>query len=366
MRFVCFFFLGLAGCGQVYVERDETRPDNGQPSDDEGTPPDGVGTPPDDVKPPLPEGACPQGEPLTLANLQTPSGMALGEDKLYFTDLAGLYDCNGRVLSVPLAGGEPEVLVTGICAPNRIVYADGMLYWLNHSGYVAPNGDLTSLDLKSGELASLAGGLIAPDALAVDERYVYVGADKETELQSPGRLLRVDRQTSEMVELAVSPGRVADIALDTDYIYWTSSVGFLNGQPNQDSAVYRISKQGGDVTLLVDGLSGAYALARAGTQVFVVHPEAGEILALSPDGTSKSLLAEGLVYPNDVASDGEQVVVTTWGPPSDLFLLENTGPAALAKTIGYADQVVLGASCVYWTEQYVDDEFNGVLRAMAR
>ncbi len=342
-----FLFVCVLGCGnQVRVEQ---------------TP-----VPPDVVIPPLPHGVCPQGEPATLAQLQTPNGLALGEDKLYFTDQADLYDCNGSVQAIVLKGGIPEILVQGICAPNRIVHADGMLYWLNHSGYVAPNGDLSSLDLGNGGLSTLASGLIAPDALAVDERYVYVGADAAAELQSPGRLIRIDRQTKESVELATSSGRVADIALDDDYVYWTSSVGFLNGQPNQDSAVYRISKEGGDKQLLIDGLGGAYALSRAGTQVLVVHPEAGEVLALSPDGAEKSILASTLAYPTDVASDGEKVFVTTWGPPADLFVLQNGKPTALTKTIGYADQIALGADCIYWTEQYIDDEFNGLVRAMAR
>jgi hypothetical protein len=46
-----------------------------------------------------------------------------------------------------------------------------------------------------------------------------------------------DRETEETVELAISSGRVADIAVDDDYVYWTSSMGFLNGQPYQDSAM---------------------------------------------------------------------------------------------------------------------------------
>lgn len=348
MRKAPLFLFGLIlGCGgQVRVEQDQEAHDV--------------------VVPSLPDGVCPQEEPATLAQLQTPNGLALGDDKLYFTDLADLYDCNGSVQAIALEGGNPEVLLKGICAPNRIVYANEMVYWLNHSGYVAPNGDLSALDLTNGGLSTLATGLIAPDALAVDERYVYVGADVKAELQSPGRLIRIDRQTKESVELATSPGRVADIAVDDDYVYWASSVGFLNGQPNQDSAAYRVSKQGGAKQLLVDGLAGAYAIARAGAQVFVVHPEAGEILALSPDGAEKSVLASALTYPNDVASDGEKVFVTTWGPPADLFVLQNGTPTAMTKTIGYADQIALGADCIYWTEQYIDDEFHGLVRAMAR
>jgi hypothetical protein len=345
-----FFFLAtfVLGCGsEVRIEQNPNPP-------------------PDVIVPPLPMGTCPVGEPTTIAQLKTPHGLALSDEHLFFSDRAGLYDCEGSVQSVPLSGGNPEVLVKGLCAPNRVAYADGMLYWLSHSGYVAPNGDLAALDLSNGGLTTLIGFLIAPDALAVDERYVYVGADVEAELQSPGRLLRIDRQTKEAVELAISPGRVADIALDDDYVYWASSVGFLNGQPNKDSAVYRVSKQGGEKQLLVDGLAGAYGIARAGSQVYVVHPEAGEILAITADGLENSTLISGLEYPNDVASDAENVYVTAWGPPSRLAVLRDGAAVPLTNTIGSADQLVLGAECIYWTEQYIDDAFNGVVRAMAR
>ncbi len=343
--FPAFFLLG---CGsEIRVEQNPPKP-------------------PEVVVPTLPQGTCSQNEPVTITTLQSPHGLTSGNGRLYFTDRADLYNCEGSVQAYTPGDATPEVLVSGICAPNRIEYGEGQLYWLSHSGYVVPNGDVSVLDLESGTVSTLANSLISPDALALDQRFLYVGADVATELQSPGRLLRIDRQTNEIIELATSPGRVADIALDSDYVYWTSSVGFLNGNPNNDSAVFRILKQGGTKETLMDGLAGPYALARAGTRVYVVHSEAGEIIDMSADGTEPLILASNMQYPGDVASDGQDVYVTTWGPPSDLFHIRPNEVHSMAKTIGYADQILLGTECIYWTEQYIDDAFNGVLRAMAR
>jgi hypothetical protein len=92
--------------------------------------------PPDVVIPELPTGVCPKDAPATIATLNTPHGLSASNDRLFFTDLGGLYDCDGSVQSVPLAGGTPEVHVSDLCAPNRLEYNNGQVYWLSHSGYV--------------------------------------------------------------------------------------------------------------------------------------------------------------------------------------------------------------------------------------
>lgn len=338
----------LVGCGsEVRVEK---------------TPPE----PPDIVVPPLPSGVCPADAPATIATLKTPHGLSASDDHLFFTDLAGLYDCEGSVQSVPLAGGTPEVLVSNLCAPNRLEYHNGFVYWLSHSGYVAPNGEVSGLELATGEVTDLAFGLISPDGLAVDAQYLYVGADVGSELQSPGRLLRIDRKTNEIVELATSKGRVVEIALDDDYVYWVSLVGYLNGQPNTDTAIHRISKQGGAIETLLDGLPHVYGLARVGTRLWLAQSDDGKIIQMSADGSDMQVLASIVDSPNDIVTDGENIYVTSWNKGANLMHVAQDQVTPIAPTVGYGDQLLLGEKCVYWTEQYIDDDFNGHLRAMAR
>jgi hypothetical protein len=328
----------------------------------EQTPP----APPDDVVPVLPTGACPPDAPATIATLNTPHGLSASSDRLFFTDRGDLYSCDGSVQSVPLSGGMPEVHVANLCAPNRLEYHNDVVYWLSHSGYVAPNGDVTALDLATGDVLIVATGLISPDGLAVDSRYVYVGADVEVMLQSPGRLLRIDRQTNEMVELATSEGQVVEIAVDDEYVYWVSLVGYLNGKPNNDTAIYRISKQGGVKETLLADLPHGYGLARVGTRLWLAESDGDQIIEMSADGSDLKVVATMVSSPNDIASDGENIYVTSWNKPGDLLEVEKGIGKSIATSIGYGDQILLGENCIYWTEQYIDDDFNGVVRAMAR
>lgn len=326
------------------------------------TPPE----PPDVVVPPLPSGVCPADAPATIAMLKSPHGLSASDDRLFFTDRAGLYDCEGSVQSVPLGGGMPEVHVSGLCAPNRVEYHDGFVYWLSHSGYVAPNGDVSALNLATGDVSEVAFGLISPDGLAVDAKYLYVGADVGTELQSPGRLVRIDRKNNEIMELATSEGHVIEIALDDEYVYWISVVGYLNGQPNKDTAIYRVSKQGGAKETLVDGLPHVYGLARVGTRIWFAQTDNGQIYGMSADGSDLTSLTAFVDSPNDIATDGQDIYVTSWNQGADLMHFAQDQASVVAPTIGYGDQILLGEKCVYWTEQYIDDDFNGLLRAMAR
>jgi hypothetical protein len=47
--------------------------------------------------------------------------------------------------------------------------------------------------------------------------------------------------------------------------------------------------------------------------------------------------------------------------------LAGGAPAALiAASVGMPDQIALGATCVYWTERYVDEVYRGWIRKAGR
>ncbi|MDI1437002.1 SMP-30/gluconolactonase/LRE family protein [Polyangium sorediatum] len=329
-------------------------------------------TPPiEHIPDPAEEDTCAPGEAVTIATIPDPAGLALGEGNLFFTDGGDLYGCDGVVVAVSLAGGEPVVLASELCAPNRIVYADRALYWASHSGY----GRVTRFSLEDGTMEDLLVGLASPNAIAVDGKYVYVGELVTYEkLQSPGQVLRLDLTTRETVVLGESPGGVADITFDEKYVYWTGSVGFLNGKENHDSGVWRVPKEGGEAVQLLGGLAWPFGLSRVGTRVVFAHSHDGEIVSMDAHGGEPQVLADGLAYPNDVAVDAKGEVFFGSGDakgegPQGLFAvpLDGSAPPRLVEgALGSPDQVALGATCVYWTEKYVDDDFNGVVRKTRR
>jgi hypothetical protein len=132
----------------------------------------------------------------------------------------------------------------------------------------------------------------------------------------------------------------------------------------------RVRKTGGAAEVLASGLSMPAGLTRAGTQVLVAHSDAGAILSLDATGGAETELAVGLAYPEDVAVADGEAFFSAWGDPlGALHRVSLAGSEAadlVAAGLGAADPIALGSSCVYWTEQYVDDDFNGIVRRAGR
>ena len=343
---------GCAACGSVVViESDAAKSDEGAEA-----PPEHVADAPE-------LDACAAGEPAsTVAEARSPEGIALGDGHLFYTD-GELYECDGAVHAVPLDGGPPFVLAADRCSPGHLAYADGHVFWLEYL-----SGSLYRVPLSGGAPEQIAGGMNWPGAIAIDQHAIYLGDWETQALESKGRLWRVDRENGSVSVLATIVGIPADIAVDEAFVYWTSSVGFLNGKENHDSSVMRIAKQGGPPTTLADGLAWPFGMARTGTRVVFAHSHDGEILSLSAGGGDLFEVAGGLVAPTDVAEDGGQIYFTTFDLPGAVLSVPLGGgaPATIAMGVGAPDQIALGATCVYWTERYVDEEFNGRVRKAGR
>ncbi len=289
---------------------------------------------------------------------------------LFMSDEGDLYGCDGAIWAYPLAGGEAKPIVEGLCAPSRLAYAAGELYFVRHSGYVTPHGALERVDVATGEVTTIAGALISPDAIAADETHVYVGAHVSVGLQSRGKVLRVDRATSEITELATSDGRPAVIVLDPTHVYWGSSVGFLNGKENFDSSVLRIEKTGGEPSTLLDALAWPHGMSRDGDRLYVAHSHGDEVLSLRANGDDVRAVATDLHAPQGVAVDDGVVYFGEWGdPPGALRRVDAAAQSASEVHVsasGAVDQVVLGATCVYWTELYTTADHRGSVRRAPR
>ncbi|OBH59095.1 SMP-30/gluconolactonase/LRE family protein [Mycobacterium sp. E2479] len=148
----------------------------------------------------------------------------------------------GRLLEFDLAGGPPRVLLENVPSPNAMeVGPDGLLYFpvmgANEIWRVHPDG---------GEPQCVATGLGVPDSVKFDAQGYIVSTQVAT-----GQVLRIDPRSGEQRLLAqLSPG------LD-------------------------------NCTLVDDRL--------------FVSNFTGEITEISPDGTTRSVLAGGLNWPMDLA-----------------------------------------------------------------
>lgn len=148
----------------------------------------------------------------------------------------------GRLLEFDLAGGPPRVLLDNVPSPNAMeVGPDGLLYFP-----VMGANEIWRVDPDGGEPQRVAGDLGVPDSVKFDARGCLVS----TQVAS-GQVLRIDPRTGERRLLAQ-----------------------LN--PGLDNCTF------------------------VGEKLFVSN-FTGEITEISPDGTTRSVLAGGLNWPMDLA-----------------------------------------------------------------
>ena len=148
----------------------------------------------------------------------------------------------GRLLEFDLAGGPPRVLLENVPSPNAMeVGPDGLLYFP-----VMGANEIWRIDPDGGEPQCVATGLGVPDSVKFDAQGYIVS----TQVAS-GQVLRIDPRSGEQRLLAQ-----------------------LN--PGLDNCTF------------VDDL-------------LFVSNFTGEITEISPDGTTRSVLAGGLNWPMDLA-----------------------------------------------------------------
>lgn len=160
----------------------------------------------------------------------------------------------GRIFRLPLRGGAPADLVTGI-EPHAIA-VDRERVWFDGS----------SIPKQGGAAApSSAKGALA---IAVDEDHVYF-------TNKGGRVLRIAKTGGAPTVLASGlPDEPAAIALDGTHVY-VSAVTWSSSATQEQGVVGRVPKQGGALEVLAKGIPTARGAWVSGDDVFVVTGRSG-------------------------------------------------------------------------------------------
>jgi hypothetical protein len=298
-----------------------------------------------------------------------PEGLAVDDDNLYWTDLAG------DVRAVPLRGGPPTLLATGQLAPGAIAAGGGQVVWLTADGVIATvpaaggavvtlyaagrqlaslaldadrayvtdagAGQVLSLPRQGGAPTTLATGLARPYGVAVDDGvYVTCAGGPGGE---DGEVLRLDKKSAATppVTLASKLRLPTALALGTGAIYLAAWA--VDGAPTEEVA--SIPRKGGPPTVLAKNdrlvaslaLAGAYLYATAtsaaqagdlgGTLQAIAVGAADSVEVLSTDVAPPGPLAlgGGFVYVASGERDGSIVRLPLVSPPA-------TAPASTAST----------------------------------
>lgn len=278
------------------------------------------------------------GEARTLYESPTLRGIVASGDDLFYSEEHAL----GRIRSGDPATREALVQV----GPSDFCVADGYLYWSEQSpGDVVVTGErqgsISRVTLAGGEPELVTSGLEFPTSLAATSEAVFFGIGLNS-----GGIHRFSLRTREAQWIA--PGSLAHFAADREGVYLVpadSRPAELLFAPNEgevstlidellsparlavdDSGVYvlfdsgrlsRTSHRGGELVTLATDLSfGSLALTE--DAVYVTAPELGQVLRIDKAGTTPADWLSGNC-PEPLADPAE--LASTPRPEPDVELL---------------------------------------------
>jgi hypothetical protein len=223
--------------------------------------------------------------------LEGMGALAADETWLYVSvnrDLSKSGTRTGRVLRLPLAGGAPVDLVTGI--EPRLLAVDGDTLWI----------DETTMP-KDGSKRPLPSSAKAPMTFAFDGDSVYFttakGAGPAGD-RSGARVFRLPKKGGPPALLAATlPEEATGLAVDATHVYFCA-VGWSSPALESAGIVARVPKDGGDVEILakdqpslrrawIDDKNVYFLSGRAGhlASVLRVAKAGGEVSKVAADDT---------------------------------------------------------------------------------
>jgi hypothetical protein len=163
------------------------------------------------------------------------AGIAIAAGTLY-----GVNQVLGEVFAMPVTGGTPAVIASGLTTPAGIAVHGGVVYVSDAAS------DLLSVPVDGGAVTTLVKGPGLPPnvevadfspGMAADDDYVYFS---QYYASSPV-LAKVSRLDGTMTVLA--PGSAAGIAVDATDVYWVTA-------PGDTTSVNAVPIAGGPVRVL--------------------------------------------------------------------------------------------------------------------
>ncbi len=166
-----------------------------------------------DSFPPCGAVACPEG--VLARDLAQPTALAVDDTSIYWNEAV-----RGRILQIPLKGGEVRVLVRGQANAVALT-ADGLsVYW-------AVEGEVRSVARTGGAVRVVAHDVAAATFIAADDETVYwVAQNSVRDHVLRGRKKTADAATP--LDLDVAVGSATGLTVDSSSAYLTdSALGLL-------------------------------------------------------------------------------------------------------------------------------------------
>jgi hypothetical protein len=260
----------------------------------------------------------------------------------------------GRIMRVPIAGGTPVALATGLDQPRSLATDGASLYWTQGVG----QGKIMKLDLEPGaKPIALSDGLAQPRAIAVQGGVVYwtditdgtilstpdhltvfadagsadaadagadATADADTDADDPDVADTADASADANAAVDADADADADarsnlppptvlasgLKIPTDLLL----VGSFAYAPDQNGHIRRVPLAGGPLETVADVDGAPYGVATDGTLIYwtKIGTDGGLFSAPLGGGAITSIVG-GQIDPHFIAVTPEQIYWGTWG-----------------------------------------------------
>jgi hypothetical protein len=263
-----------------------------------------------------------------------PMGLALDSTNIYawnsgsFTGASTLNEKNGSVVQIPLAGGAPTTLATGIeaayAAPylNAIAVNAGSLYWV--AGASGIDGTIMTTAVGSTTPAALYSGQPFPEAVVTDGTNLYWANwgtfDASGSYNNDGTVVRGPLGGGAVTTLASGLSAPAALAVDATNVYWTNAgqLGGSNIPAPGTGSVMQVPKTGGTVVTLAKNVAIPLGITVGASSVYwneYTLSAPGRIVSAPIGGGTLVPVAAGLAEPFGITVSGKTLVWTD-SPPT--------------------------------------------------
>jgi len=213
--------------------------------------------------------------PATLVSGPFPTALALDGTSVYvafsnFAPTPPMSPCSGWLAKVPLAGGMPSTLASGLCTASSLAIDTTSVYF----GPVASGVAIAKVPLGGGPNVSLASGP-PPMGISVDPASVYWTDYVD------GLVLRVALDGGAPVTLISGQASPLDLKVDSSGVYWTNAADPRFAPGTQGSVVKLALRAGCAPVTLASGLGSPQNIAIDGTSVYWTDYSAGTVMKTS-------------------------------------------------------------------------------------
>jgi hypothetical protein len=218
------------------------------------------------------------------------------------------------LVRIPVAGGDPVTLVSGVSVIGAVALDESHVYWSTNGSVgdcfspscPAPVGAVMSVPRAGGAVVTLASGPFVPSSLSVDATDAYF----DQEVDGATTIARVPKGGGAPVAIA-SVGFVTALRADASSLFWIEA-DIHDLSPPQ---LVTVPKSGGKPTKLADvGVPASTALAVDATGVFWIESTTHAILRVPKAGGAAATVTTGVTDLDAIAGDASGVYWTATPP----------------------------------------------------